>query len=135
VVGYHSRALRRTRTGLTTERPEEVLRRLRAIALAFPETSEASSWGHPNFRAGKRTFATYERVGGRPSIAFRLSGADIKTLLRRPHFFTTPYGRGLWVSVWADGPLSWRVMADLLERAYRLVALKRMITALEAGSD
>jgi hypothetical protein len=56
-------------------------------------------------------------------------------LLRRPHFFTTPYGRGLWVSVWVDGPLSWRVMADLLERAYRLVAIKRMITALEAGSD
>jgi len=27
------------------------------------------------------------------------------------------------------------VMADLLERAYRLVALKRMITALEAASD
>ena len=125
----------RTKTGVTTERPEEVLRRLRAIALSFPETSEASSWGHPNFRAGKRTFATYERVGGRPSIAFRLNGADIKPLLRRPHFFTTPYGRGLWVSVWADGPLSWRVMADLLERAYRLVALKRMITALEAASD
>jgi predicted DNA-binding protein (MmcQ/YjbR family) len=115
-------------------RPEEVLRRLRAIALSFPETSEASSWGHPNFRAGKRTFATYERVDGRPSIAFRLNGADIKPLLRRPHF-TTPYGRGLWVSVWADGPLSWRVIADLLERAYRLVALKRMINALEAGSD
>ena len=120
---------------MTIERPEEALKRLRALALSFPETSEASSWRHPNFRAGKRTFATYERVGGRPSIAFRLNGVDIKSLLRRPHFFTTPYGRGLWVSVWADGPLSWRVIADLLERAYRLVALKRMIKALEAGSD
>jgi predicted DNA-binding protein (MmcQ/YjbR family) len=120
---------------VTTERPEEVLRRLRAIALSFPETSEASSWGHPNFRAGKRTFATYERVGGRPSIAFRLGGADVNRLARRPLFFLTPYGRGLWVSVWADGPLSWRVIEELLERAYRLVALKRMITALEAASD
>ena len=120
---------------MKAERPEEVLRRLRALALSFPETSEASSWRHPNFRAGKRTFATYERVGGRPSIAFRLNAADIEALLRRPRFFATPYGRGLWVSVWADGPLSWRLIADLLARAYRLVALKRMIKALEAGAD
>jgi predicted DNA-binding protein (MmcQ/YjbR family) len=125
--------LKQPRTDLTTERPEEVLRHLRTLALAFPETSEASSWGHPNFRAGKRTFATYERVGGRPSIAFRLKVADVNRLARRPRFFATPYGRGLWVSVWADGPLSWRVIADLLARAYRLVALKRMIKALEAG--
>jgi len=93
----------------------QVLAKLRKMCLAFPETSESSSWGHPNFRAGKRTFATFERVDGRPSIAFRLGPDDVKRLLRRKEFFTTPYGRGQWVSVWADTALDWRLVGDLLE--------------------
>jgi predicted DNA-binding protein (MmcQ/YjbR family) len=109
--------------------------RLRALALSFPEAREMATWGHPNFCAGNRTFAAYERVGGRPSIAFRGNRADIRRLMGRGPFFLTPYGRGQWVSVWVDGPLNWSVIADLLDRAYRLVALKRMIQALEARSD
>lgn len=105
------------------------------MCLAFPETSESTSWGHPNFRAGKRTFATFERVDQRPSIAFRLDPDDVERLLRRKEFFITPYGRGQWVSTWADMALDWRVVADLLQRSYRVVALQRMITALEAASQ
>lgn len=114
--------------------PGKVLEKLRAMCLAFPETSESSSWGHPNFRAGKRTFATFEWVDGRPSIAFRLDPDDAKRLLRRKQFFSTPYGRGQWVSVWADTALDWHLVCDLLQRGYRVVALQRMITALEAAS-
>src|SRR5437868_13736146 len=79
-----------------------VLQRLRELCLSFPETSERSSWGHPNFRVGKKTFATFEHVHGRPSIAFRLDQADIKQLTRRKHFFAPPYGRGQWISTWTD---------------------------------
>jgi len=50
-----------------------VLQRFRAACLSFPEASERSSWGHPNCRAGKKTFAAFERVKGRPSMAFRLA--------------------------------------------------------------
>ena len=110
------------------------MQKLRALCLSFPETSETSSWGHPNFRAGKRTFATFERVNRRPSIAFRLNHTDVERLLRRRQFFTTPYGRGQWVSVWADAPLDWDFVADLLQRSYRVVALKRMIAVLDAAS-
>ena len=108
-----------------------VLQKLRKLCLAFPETSETSSWGHPNFRAGKRTFAAFERVKDRTSIAFRLDEPGVARFLRKKQFFTTPYGRGQWVSVWADTPLDWRMVADLLERSYRLLANKRMIRALE----
>jgi predicted DNA-binding protein (MmcQ/YjbR family) len=111
-----------------------VLQRLRELCLSFPETSERSSWGHPNFRAGKKTFATFERVHGRPSIAFRLGQADIKRLARRKHFFLTPYGRGLWISVWTDVRLDWRLIDNLLRRSYRNVALKRMLVALDSPS-
>jgi predicted DNA-binding protein (MmcQ/YjbR family) len=109
----------------------KAVQKLRALCLSFPETSERSSWGHPNFRAGKRTFAAFEVVKGRPSIALHLNSTDIDLLLRRKQFFVTPYGRGQWISLWADGDVDWRLVAELLERSYRLVALKRMITALE----
>jgi predicted DNA-binding protein (MmcQ/YjbR family) len=112
---------------------DPVLHRLRALCLQLPETSESASWGHPNFRAGKRTFATFEIVSGRPSIAFRMDHADIQRLLRRRQFFPTPYGRGQWVSAWADTALDWTFITDLLQRSYRTVALKRMIGALENG--
>ena len=77
-----------------------VFARARRLGLAFPEVSEVSSWDHPNVRAGKKTFCTFEMVSNRPSIAFRLSPADVDLVLRRKHVFVTPYGRGIWVSVW-----------------------------------
>jgi len=105
--------------------------KLRALCLAFPETSETASWGHPNFRAGKRIFSAFEIVKGRPSIAFRFKATDVNRLLRTNNFFSTPYGQGRWASMWVDGPVDWRLVARLLERSYRVVANKRMITALD----
>ncbi len=107
------------------------LDRIRQTCLALPGTSETGSWGHPNFRAGKRTFVTFEWISGLASIAFRLPEEDIQRLLHKKRFFTTPYGRGKWVSTWADGKLDWNLIEDLVERSYRTVALKRMIRALD----
>jgi predicted DNA-binding protein (MmcQ/YjbR family) len=105
--------------------------KLRTLALSLPEATEAMSWGHPNFRAGRKTFAAFEIVKGRPSIAFRLDRADRDRLLRRKPFFATPYGRGRWVSMWADKAIDWTLVVDLLRRSYRTVALKRMLAALD----
>jgi predicted DNA-binding protein (MmcQ/YjbR family) len=110
---------------------DRALRRLRKLCLSLPESSETTSWGHPNFRAGKRTFATFEWVKGRPSIAFRLNSTDIDLLLRKKGFFVTPYGRGQWVSAWVDGRVNWGLVNRLVQRGYRGVALKRMIVELE----
>jgi predicted DNA-binding protein (MmcQ/YjbR family) len=107
---------------------DPVLQKLRTLSAALPQTSETSSWGHPNFRVGQRTFATFELIRGRPSIAFRLDEPGVGLLLRRKQFFRTPYGRGQWVSVWADVPVNWNLVANLFERSYRLVALKRVNT-------
>ena len=63
-------------------------------------------------------------------MAFRLAADEVERLLRRPQFFTTPYGRGKWVSVWADQKLEWALVEDLVQRSYRLVALKRMTAKL-----
>ena len=74
----------------------------------------------------------YEPIKGRPSIAFRLAPSDIERLLTRRQFFVTPYGRGQWVSLWADGAMDWKAVTDLVDRSYRLVAQKRMIAILDA---
>ena len=76
-------------------------------------------------------FVAFEQIKGRPSIAFRLEPDDVDRLLMRRQFFVTPYGRGQWVSLWADDALDWKAVADLVDRSYRVVALKRMTTALD----
>ena len=120
---------------MTSKFDRAVFTRARRLCLAFPETAETVSWGHPNFRAGKKTFCAFEMVGGRPSIAFRLPPAEVDRALRRKSFFATPYGRGLWASVWVDAKIDWKLIASLLERSYRLVANKRMIRALDARQE
>ena len=110
------------------------LERVRRLCLALPETREALAWGHPVFKAGAKTFAAIEPVKGRPSIAFRLPPLDVDMLLTRTPFFVTPYGRGLWVSAWADGALDWPLIGRLVERSYRVVALRRMLTILDDGT-
>jgi predicted DNA-binding protein (MmcQ/YjbR family) len=107
---------------------------VRRLCLALPETQEALAWGHPVFKAGTKTFAAIEPVKGRLSVAFRLEPLDVDLLLTRPSFFVTPYGRGLWVSTWADSALDWPLISRLVQRSYRVVALKRMLEQLDAAS-
>ena len=116
----------------TFNRP--VFARARRLCLAFPETTEASSWGHPNFRAGRKTFCAFEIIKDRPTIAFRLAPVDVAAALRRKHFFATPYGRGLWVSLWLDSAIDWKSIRLLIERSYRVVATKRLLRALDAAT-
>ncbi len=109
---------------------DSVLEELRTLCLALPETSERSSWGHPNFLAGNKTFVTFEHFQRRPSIAFRLDGGDIERYAKNGNFFATPYGRGQWLSMWVDATFDWDLTRDLVMSSYRSVALKRMIVAL-----
>jgi predicted DNA-binding protein (MmcQ/YjbR family) len=114
------------------ERP--VFARLRRWCLAFPEAKETSSWGHPNFRAGKKIFCAFEVFGGRPSIAFRLTATEVQCLVRKRHFFATPYGRGVWVSRWVDVPVDPKLMATLIDRSYRHVAPRKLVRLLDSSS-
>ena len=112
-----------------------VFARARRLCLAFPETTEAPSWGHPNFRAGKKTFCAFEMIDGRPSIAFRLSPDDVELVVRKHDGFATPYGRGQWASVRVDKAVDWKAIQSLLDRSYDVVANKRMRAALAARNS
>ena len=114
---------------------------LRDLCLALPETSETDAFGHPNFKAGKKTFAVFEWYKGRPLVAFRLDAPDRDVMLMDPDFFDPPYSQGKWVAFWADEEwadekwadrkITKALLADLVMRSYRTVALKRMLKALD----
>lgn len=61
----------------------KVLERLRRIALALPEASETVSFGHPTFRAGKKTFAVFENYRGEDTICFKATREDQALLVDR----------------------------------------------------
>jgi predicted DNA-binding protein (MmcQ/YjbR family) len=69
---------------------------------------------------------------GRACIAFRACPERRPALLADTRFFEAPYAaRHGWVCLHADGPLNWREVETLLLESYRLVALKRMVAALD----
>ncbi len=107
---------------------EKALARVRKLCLALPEVTETNTFGHPNFRIANKIFAACEPVQGRPSIAFKLGAEQATlTLVSDGRFFPTPYGRGHWVSLWADVKLDWKEIADLLRQSFRTTAPKRLL--------
>ena|SRR5690349_13868991 len=94
--------------------------KVRDLCLSLPDTTETASWGHPNFRTKKRAFVTLETHQGRPSIAIRLVGDQVQDLCADGVFFSTPYGKGLWASIYADKRLNWRVIKSLISQSYKL---------------
>lgn len=123
--------MRASKSAWVKGKGDPLLSRVRRLCLSLPETSEAASWGHPNFRAGKRTFVTFEHVDGVDTIAFRLPSFDVEDLKGQPGFTRTPYGQGRWVSLRIRPRPKWPDVEGLVLKSYRLVALKRMLQKLE----
>jgi len=103
--------------------PDRILDRLRKLCLSLPGVTEVEAWGHPNFRAGKKTFAVFEHYRGRPSIAFKVEEGMQELLIDEVRFFRTPYiGNRGWVSAWVDRDPDWALLKKLVRRSYRLMA-------------
>jgi len=100
---------------------------LRKICLAFPDAEEQLGFGHPVFYIRKKCFAAFEPKGGRAAIAVRIDPLDADIFADDERFFPTPYGRGAWISLWADGKVDWKLVKQLVEQSYRMVAPKRAI--------
>ncbi len=102
----------------------------------MPEGAEVEAWGHPTFRAGKKMFAAFgegvEGAGGL-SLGVKVGFERQEELLTDPRFYPTPYAAHQgWVSLRIDDTSDWAEVAGLLVEAYRQVALKRMLKALDA---
>jgi predicted DNA-binding protein (MmcQ/YjbR family) len=111
---------------------EKALRRLRAICLALPEAAEVEAWGHPTFRAGKKMFAAFGEGEGGLSVGLKVGHDRQEELLADPRFYPTPYAAHQgWVSLRLGGDTDWAEVGRLAREAYRQVALRRMLKALD----
>jgi hypothetical protein len=113
------------------------LSELRAIALAFPEAIEVEAWGRPTFRAGKKIFALFNGDDDHSyAVTFKPDADDREALLEDARFYAPPYwGPSGWLSLDFEARrVDWDEVRELLDASYRQVALKRMLTALDAES-
>jgi predicted DNA-binding protein (MmcQ/YjbR family) len=108
---------------------------LREICLGFPEAVEVEAWGRPTFRAGKKIFAVFTSHDDHDfSVTFKPEDDEGPALLGEARFYSPPYfGPAGWVALdFTAAPVDWAEVAELMEGSYRLVALKRMVKALDA---
>jgi predicted DNA-binding protein (MmcQ/YjbR family) len=112
---------------------EKALKEVRSLCLALPESREVEAWGHPTFRAGKKMFAAFGGEAGELSLGLKMSFERQDDLLNDDRFSPTPYAAHQgWVSLRIDGKTDWIELKELIREAYRQVALKRMLKALNA---
>jgi predicted DNA-binding protein (MmcQ/YjbR family) len=114
---------------------KKITDQLRAICLVLPEATEKEAWGDPTFRVRDKIFAMEKRGDGRVSVWLKapegfqqmIVGADPET------FFVPPYvGHKGWIGIRLDKRPDWPEVAKMIERSYRLVAPKRLVSRLGA---
>jgi hypothetical protein len=116
----------------------EVLARVRAVCMAFPETIERLSHGAPTFFAGgKKTFVMFlddHHGDGRLAIwCAAPPGVQASLVDEEPkRFFVPPYvGPRGWVGVRLDVDVDWDEVAGIVEDGFREVATKRLLAELD----
>lgn len=111
--------------------------RVRAICLGLPEATERTSHGSPAFFVGKQFVMLWP--GGHHDHQFPhlwcaapegAQGALVAAAGDR--YFRPPYvGSRGWIGVRLDGALDWDAVEGLCVDAYRCVAPKRLVAALD----
>lgn len=114
----------------------DLLKTLRELCKALPETRETLTFGHPAFQIGKKTFVVLDHYEGKTCLAFKVSIEEQADLSRTDRFFIAPYiGRYGWICLDIDAaPLDWQEVAQLVQRSYRLTAPARLLAQLDAVS-
>ncbi len=101
---------------------KKILAKLREICLCLPKTSETTTFGHPTFQVGTKTFSVLETYKGELSICVKVGKSMQPVFLEDGRFYRTPYvGQHGWVSLRANTKLDWKEIGELLRGSYELV--------------
>ena len=108
-----------------TSGEERELKRLREICMGISGTLETSSWGHANWRAGKKKiFAEYEENRNTKTASFFVGADNVEDFLedRRFHLprYTDHHG---WVCLRLDRDTDWKEVRALVLGAHALITL------------
>jgi predicted DNA-binding protein (MmcQ/YjbR family) len=111
------------------------LDRLRKICLALPEAEERETWELPTFRVRDKIFAMYvEDEDDRPALWAKAPPGNQTHLVEADpdRFFVPPYvGHKGWIGMHLDRRVTWREVAIVVERSYRMTAPKIVLRRLE----
>lgn len=122
------------RTTRKKRKRQTPLGRLRAICLALPEAEERETWECPTFRVRDKIYAMYvEDEDDRPAFwAKAPPGNQIHLVEADPdRFFVPPYvGPKGWIGMLLDRRVTWREVAVVVERSYRMTAPKTVLKRL-----
>lgn len=127
--------------------PAALLARVRALALALPESDERESHGSPGFRVGGekagKFFAYFaDQHHGSQHIALLVRTGSMDELLNlvesQPEIYFKPayYGASGWVGVILNRPgVDWDDVSAWLERSWRMVAPKRLTRLMTIADE
>jgi predicted DNA-binding protein (MmcQ/YjbR family) len=105
---------------------KKILAKLREICLVLPKTSETTTFGHPTFQVGTKTFTVLETYQGVLSICVKVGKNMQPIFLEDRRFYRTPYvGQHGWVSLRANTKLDWKEISELVRGSYELVIAKK----------
>ena len=105
---------------------KKILIKLREICLSLPKTSETTTFGHPTFQVGTKTFTVLETYQGVLSICVKVGKKMQPVFLEDTRFYRTPYvGQHGWVSLRANTKLDWTEIDELVRGSYELVSAKK----------
>jgi predicted DNA-binding protein (MmcQ/YjbR family) len=118
---------------MRSARAERVLKVMRKICLAWPETSEGEQFGAPVWRAGKKGFALVYFNEKRMKAGFWV-GVDRQGLLTADTRFTIPkyMGHNGWIELDVHAACDAGELKQLALGSYRHFANKRMLAALDS---
>jgi predicted DNA-binding protein (MmcQ/YjbR family) len=116
---------------LKSARALAVLKKLRAICLRYPESGEASRFGHPVWLAGKKTFAMARHADSKLTLCFWV-GVQQQGFLTADSRYRIPqyFGHNGWIALDVTAHCDWDEIGDLSLQSYRHFALKRMLIEL-----
>lgn len=112
--------------------PASPLDRVRATALALPETEERPSHGQPTFFVAGKQFAQFRHDhhgDGRTIVAVKTGEEEDLALIEAApeHYSRVAYfGRG-WVGLNLAGDPDWAHVEDRIARSWELAAPRRLL--------
>jgi hypothetical protein len=114
-------------------RAQAVLKELRKICLALPETGEVLQFGFPVWKAGAKTFAqAYSYKENKLQLAFWV-GVEQQGLYTQDKRYEIPayMGHNGWIALDVTKSCNWDEVRALTLYSYRHFALKRMLALLD----
>jgi hypothetical protein len=117
-------------------RAQEILRGLGERCRRLPETAPEDPVASATWRAGKRPFVRGRFAKNRLRLMFLVGVEQQAFMLDDPRYAAPPYyGPSGWVELDVMDQISWEEIEFLIETAYRQVALKRMLKALDSPNS